>query len=35
MDSDAELVYMGDRMARASSIQRLTASGAVESEVRR
>jgi hypothetical protein len=35
MDHDAELVYEGDRLARAAAIQRLSASGAVESEVRR
>lgn len=35
MDNDAELVFQGERLHRAAAIQRLSVSGAVESEVRR
>jgi hypothetical protein len=35
MDHDAELVFQGDRLARASAVQRLSRSGAVETEARR
>jgi hypothetical protein len=35
MDNGAELVLQGGRIARAASLQRLTAGGAVEQEVRR